>query len=90
MLLERCRKFSHESKVRNLNDLSYASFEWQYFGPCVHKLRNSHDWPEVFSSDASLKPRSEIVVWMPWSLNWDLGAELRDLLTTSADKLRIF
>ena len=44
----------------------------------------SNDGPEVFSSYASRKSRSEITVWMPWPLNHDLGAELSDLLTTSA------
>ena len=57
------------------------------------ELHNSNDGLEVFSSDASLKSRSEITVWMPWPLNSDLGgggAELRDLLATSIDKPHIF
>ena len=57
------------------------SFEWRYFGPYVRQLRrdasfemrNTSDGPEVFSSYASLKSRSEITVWMPWPLNCDLG-----------------
>ena len=32
----------------------------------------SNDGPEVFSSYASRKSRSEIAVWMPWPLNYDL------------------
>ena len=36
-------------------------------------MRISNDGPEVFSSYASRKSRSEITVWMPWPLNRDLG-----------------
>ena len=48
------------------------------------EMRISNDSLEVFSSYASRKLRSEIIVWMPWPLNRDLGVELSDLLTTSA------
>ena len=33
----------------------------------------SNDGPEVFSSYASRKSRSDITIWMPWPLNRDLG-----------------
>ena len=67
------------------------SFELQYFGPCIRQITSrciiwnvQFKWrPEVFSSYASLKSRSEIAVSMPWPLNWDFEAELHDLLTTS-------
>ena len=36
-------------------------------------MRISNDGPEVFSSYASRKSRSEITVWMRWPLNHDLG-----------------
>ena len=36
-------------------------------------MRISNDGPEVFSSYASCKSRSEITVWMPWPLIRDLG-----------------
>ena len=35
-------------------------------------MRISNDGPEVFSSYASHKSRSEITVWMPWPLNRNL------------------
>ena len=57
-------------------------------GDLICAIQN--DGMGVISSDASLKSRSEITVWMPWPLNCDLGAELRDFLTTSADKPHIF
>ena len=34
----------------------------------LFELRNSNDGPEMFSSGASLKSRSENAVWMPWPL----------------------
>ena len=37
----------------------------------------SNDGPEVFSSYASRKSRSEITVWMPWPLNRDLGGRAK-------------
>ena len=47
-------------------------------------MRISNDGLEVFSSYASCKSCSEITASMPWPLNCDMGAELSDLLTTSA------
>ena len=47
-------------------------------------MRIWNDGPEVFSSYASCKSCSEITAWMSWPLNCDMGAELSDLLTTSA------
>ena len=65
--------FSHESKVRNLNDHVndgildhvYANLYWD----ALFEFCNSNDGPEVFSSYASRKSRTEITVWMPWPLN---------------------
>ena len=59
-------------------------FERLYCGPCVRQItsrctemRISNDVPEVFSSYASRKSRSEITVWMPWPLNRDLGGRAK-------------
>ena len=60
-------------------------FERQYFGPCVRQITLrcviwnavSIDGPEVLSSYASRKSRSEITVWMPWPLNRDLGGRAK-------------
>ena len=74
--------FSHESKVRNLNYHLNCAF-WIIIRKtycildCVYaklhhdasfEMRISNDGPEVFSSYASRKSRSEITVWMPWPL----------------------
>ena len=70
-------------------------FEWWYFGPCVSCKITSGSiiWIVQFKwrSGGVFQLRISqitqwIAVWMPWPLNRDLGAELRDLLTTSAYK----
>ena len=84
------------SKVRNLNLIRNVHFELKFerryldrvyaklHRDASFEMRISNDGPELFSSYASRKSHSEITVWMPQPLNRDLGAELSDLLTTSA------
>ena len=71
------RNLNFYLKLRILNDHSKDDILDRVYAK-LHRdasfeMRISNDGPEVFSSYASHKSRSEITVWMPWPLNCDLG-----------------
>ena len=85
------RGFSHEGKNAQL-ELSFnlPSFWWRVFCPVYFYANNIFKASQRVIWNHAAKSCSKIAVRMPWPLNCDLGAELRDLLTTSANKPHIF
>ena len=74
---EQSTQFELSVELCNLNDHSNDCILDRVYAKLHHdasfELRISNDGPEMFSSYAYLKSRSEIAVWMPWPLNCDLG-----------------